>query len=551
MVRRDLSNPLAPTLAAAVLGAAYLVAAPETADMAAHTYRTWLWHQVGFATWNAQWYGGHHMAGYSLLYPPLAAVAGTRLVGVVAAVASVWLFAVLARRMAPTPGAGTLAAWLFLAGIMSNVVIGRMPFTLGVALAVGAWACARRSRVLAALLSLASVWTSPVAGVFLIVAAVAVLAGAHARGDRAGQGVDWWTAAALGGPAVAGGLAMAALFPEGGSDHFVGTAFWPMLLVSLGALALVDPTRRTALWAAGLYVAVLVAAFAFPNALGQNSLRPGLVLGPALLVLFARPGAPRYAVAAVAVVLLYLQWLPAVRAVEEARGDPSTAKAFHGEVLRFLDAHAKPGERLEVPLTRNHWEATYLAQDYPLARGWHRQLDRKVNPLFYDKKGLTAARYERWLRDNAVRWVALPDAPLDFSARQERQLLEADLPFLKLVHSSGDWKIWEVTGTEPPVTGPAKLTAAGADGFDLEASAAGWVLVRQHGTPYWTVTGGAGCVREDRDSGWTFVDVKRPGLLQVRARFSALGAVRHAPRCRDPKTVPAGFSTDSPPVSGR
>ena len=118
--------------------------------MAAHTYRTWLWHQVGFATWNAQWYGGHHMAGYSLLYPPLAAVLGTRLVGVVAAVAAVGLFAMLARRMAPTPGAGALAAWLFLGGVMSNVVIGRMPFTLGIALAVGAWACARRSRVAAA-----------------------------------------------------------------------------------------------------------------------------------------------------------------------------------------------------------------------------------------------------------------------------------------------------------------------------------------------------------------------------------------------------------------
>ena len=105
--------------------------------MAAHTYRTWLWDEVGFATWNAQWYGGHHMAGYSLLYPPLAALAGTRLVGVVAGVAAVGLFAVLARRRAPTPAAGALAAWLFLGGVMSNVVIGRMPFTLGIALAVG------------------------------------------------------------------------------------------------------------------------------------------------------------------------------------------------------------------------------------------------------------------------------------------------------------------------------------------------------------------------------------------------------------------------------
>src|SRR5215213_1820428 len=209
VVRRDLSHPLVPTLAAAAMGAAYLIAAPETADMAAHTYRTWLWHESGFATWNAQWYGGHHMAGYSLLYPPLAAVAGTRLVGVVAAVAAVGLFAVLARRMAPTPAAGALAAWLFLGGVMSNVVIGRMPFTLGIALAVGAWACARRSRIAAAVLSLASVWASPVTGVFLCVAAVAMLAGARLPGDAEAEPADWRTALALGGPAIAGGLAMA------------------------------------------------------------------------------------------------------------------------------------------------------------------------------------------------------------------------------------------------------------------------------------------------------------------------------------------------------
>ena len=86
---------------------------------------------------------------------------------------------------------------------------------------------------------------------------------------------------------------MAALFPEGGADHFTATAFWPMLLICLGALALVDPSRRTALWASAIYVAILVAAFAFPNSLGQNALRPGVIIGPALLVLFARPRAPR------------------------------------------------------------------------------------------------------------------------------------------------------------------------------------------------------------------------------------------------------------------
>jgi hypothetical protein len=492
------------------------------------------------------------MAGYSLLYPPLAALAGTRLVGVLAGVAAVGLFAVLARRMAPTPATGALASWLFLGGVMSNVWIGRMPFTLGIALAVAAWACARRSRAAAALLSLASVWASPVAGVFLCVAAVAMLAGARLGRGTEREPADWRTALALGGPAVAGGLAMALLFPEGGSDHFVGTAFWPMLLVCLGALALVDPSRRTAIWAAAIYVAILVAAFVIPNSLGQNALRPGVVLGPALLVLFARPRAPRAAIVVVAVALLYLQWLPAVRAVEEARGDPSTAAAFHQEVLDFLETRARPGERLEVPLTRNHWEATFLAQDYPLARGWHRQLDRKVNPVFYDRdRPLTVERYEQWLRKNAVRWVALPNAPLDFSARIERGLLLADLPYLKPVHRSPRWQIWEVDDPEPPVSGGARLTAAGADGFDLEATKAGTVIVRQHGTPYWTIASGDGCVSEDHDTGWTRVDVRRPGMVRVRARFSAAAALRREPRCGSSPGGPLRTSAVSPPVGSR
>ena len=227
MPRRDLTHPVVPTLAATAFCAVYLIVAPETADMAGHTYRAWLWHQTGFALWNAQWYGGHHVAGYSLLYPPLAAVAGTRLVGVVAAIAAVWLFARLARRRAASPAAGALAAWLFLAGVMSNVVIGRMPFTLGLALAVAAWVCARRSLWGAAALSLLSVWSSPVCGVFLIVAAAAVLAGAHPREESPRRRADWPTAVALGVPAIAGGLIMALLFPEGGADHFVASAFWP------------------------------------------------------------------------------------------------------------------------------------------------------------------------------------------------------------------------------------------------------------------------------------------------------------------------------------
>ena len=130
------------------------------------------------------------------------------------------------------------------------------------------------------------------------------------------------------------------------------------------------------------------------------------------------------------VALLYLQWLPAVRAVAEAHGDPSTTEAFFADPRAFLEGVVQPGERVEVAFTHNHWEAAHLASVVPLARGWERQLDEKANPLFYDGRPLTAERYHRWLRDSGVRWVALPDAPLDYSAQAEARLLEAAPPYL-------------------------------------------------------------------------------------------------------------------------
>ena len=73
---------------AAVLAAAYLVLAPPSADLAAQDYRATL----GLVLWDYGWYGGHHMPGYSVLFPPLAALLGPRLVGALSAVAAAWLF---------------------------------------------------------------------------------------------------------------------------------------------------------------------------------------------------------------------------------------------------------------------------------------------------------------------------------------------------------------------------------------------------------------------------------------------------------------------------
>jgi hypothetical protein len=511
-LRRAFVHPLAPILGIALAAVVYVQWAPATADMAAHTYRAWLFQNEGLTVWNAQWYGGHHVLGYSLLFAPLTVWPGPDWVGAVSAVAAVALFGPLARRAAgDRPLAAAGATWLFALGVLANLVIGRMPFTLGIALAVGAWACAERSgarwRAGAVVAALGSVLASPVAGAFLLLAAVARLAG----GGRA----QLARAAVLALPVLIGGAALAILFPEGGSDRFVASAFWPMLIVSAAGVALLAPARRSWRIAGALYLVLLAAAFVIPSPFGQNALRLPVLLGPAALLLAPRAGVPALARVGVGVVLVYLAWLPAVRAVSEAHGDPSTSAAFWEAPREFLAGAARPGERVEVAFTRNHWEAAYLATAVQLARGWERQLDEKANPIFYDGDALTPRRYHRWLRNNAVRWVALPDAPLDYSARAEAQLVARQPAFLRLAHSSPGWKIYEVRDTEPPASDGARVTAAGPTSFDVVTTARPTV-VRQRFTPYWRSDGA--CVTRTPD-GWTRVAPVRAGAVRVRARF--------------------------------
>ena len=85
--------------------------------------------------------------------------------------------------------------------MLSNVFIGRMPFLLGIALGLGAWMCARRRKhVGAGVLALASMWASPVAGVYVLLGAAALAAG----GGRDAVKPALWLAL----PSLAGGIVM-------------------------------------------------------------------------------------------------------------------------------------------------------------------------------------------------------------------------------------------------------------------------------------------------------------------------------------------------------
>lgn len=475
----------APVAATALAALAVLIAAPAVADMAAHTYRAELWAREGFVVWNAHWYGGHHVPGYSLLFPPLGAWLDPRVVGGLAAVAAVWLFS----RITPHRGAN----WLFASGVVANLVAGRMPFVLGVAFAVAAWRATdfaltgnsstrTRNSWLGGALAAGATLASPVAGLFLMLVAVARPAG------------RWW----LIGPAGAAGVTLGVLFPEGGTERFVASAFWPMFALSLVAVALLAGRWRAA---AALNAALLLAAFLLPTPMGQNAVRIGALLLPVALVL----GAPRIRPALVVVAaLVYLQWLPAFRAVEEAHGDPSVHAAYYDEVRDVVG-----NRRTEVVFTRNHWEAAHLAETTPIARGWERQVDRKHNELFYEGR-LDALTYRAWLEENGIAFVALPDAELDYSATAEAALLESAVAGLREVHRSSRWRIWAVEPT-PPMLG-----ARAPDQFSV-GGAAGLIRTGERWTRYWRVESGPARLRRDGDR--LTVELTRPGRAVVAARL--------------------------------
>ena len=145
--------------------------------------------------------------------------------------------------------------------------------------------------------------------------------------------------------------------------------------------------------------------------------------------------------------------------------------------------------------------------------------------------GLTAVGYARWLREQAVSYVALPDTELDPSSAREGALIRKGLPYLHEVFASRHWRIYAVAGASAIATGPGRLTSLGHESFALQASARGSFVVRVHYTRYWTVTRGSGCVAR-APGGWTRVLARAPGELTVRASFSLSRALGDVGACR-------------------
>ena len=473
---------------AAVLALLVVVMGWRGSDLPAQLFRVELFRRDGFVLWDSQWFAGHPTLDYSVLSPAVGALTGPIALGAACGIASAFLFHRLVHRAF---GASALMGSIWFAtSTVTNLVVGRVTFALGLTFALGALVALQRRRVwTAAVVALLCALASPVAGLFL-----AIAGGAWGLARTSERTAAWL----VGGIAVAPVIIIAVAFPSPGTQPYELWAFaCDLALCALFCLLLPDRFRGLR-WGAAVYGIVLTGTYIFASPLGGNVSRLNqYAAGPLLAcALWERR---RWIVAAVAIPLLFWQWFPTFDTITRAQNDPSTHRAYYQPLLRHLASQPPTLGRLEIPATYRHWETAYVAPGLSLARGWERQLDYAYDGQFYNGT-LTAAGYRTWLAENSVEYVALPDAQLDSSSTVEARLLRNGQPYLHPIWDNAHWQVWRFSGYRGLVDGPARVESVTADSFTIDVSRPGNVTVHIHASPHWAVDG-AGCTATSPD-GW-------------------------------------------------
>src|ERR1700757_310653 len=175
MVRRHplVSEALLSAAAAASVAAALAWLGPPGTDFAAHAYQRTVFLEHGFTLWNNFWYAGRYsFITYSLVYYPLAALLGIRLLAVATvALAALAFVVVLWHEWGPTARWSSRTFAVVWAGIVLSAAF---PFALGFALALLAiWSLQAGARWRFAAFAALTLAASPLAFLLLVV----VLAG--------------------------------------------------------------------------------------------------------------------------------------------------------------------------------------------------------------------------------------------------------------------------------------------------------------------------------------------------------------------------------------
>jgi hypothetical protein len=507
--------------------------APPAGDLAAHEYQRALFLGHGFALWDNFWYAGRYaFVGYSVLYYPLAALLGIRLLAVLAAAVAAGAFAVLLQREW-----GPAANWAVraFAVVWSGVVItAEYPFSLGVTLALLALVAFRSGRRwVGAGLTLLVLAASPVALVLLAVVLVGVAVAR--RAPLRGRVVPALALAAAAGTE----LVVLRLFPFGGAQSFPTLSMAGALAFCAIGFACTLRLERARLlrFVFATYAITVVFVYVVPSGLGDNVARLRFFAVPlALLVLALRRWRP--VKVSVAVLALALSWNVTPLAASWARGnqDVTDRAALWRAPVSYLRANLRPGYRVEAVDTADHWPAYYLAiAKIPLARGWFRQDDFPFDAILYRHRTLAPAQYLGWLRRLGVAYVVLTRSPPDYSSRAEKRLVRSGRTDLRRVFSTRSVSIYAVPQPRQIVSGPGEpsVLAFKESRLVVRVSRGGTYDLAVRWSPYWQAS--TGCLLPSSD-GMVELRTRRPATVRIAFDVNASSLLAafagQRPRCR-------------------
>jgi hypothetical protein len=499
--RHDLAREALLCAAAAAIVAALLAwLGPPGSDLAAHAYQRTIFIEHGFTLWNNFWYAGRYsFITYSLLYYPLAAWLGIKLLAVATiALAALAFSAIVWREWGAASRWSSRSFAVVWAGIVLSAAF---PFALGIALALLAiWALQRGNRWRFAALAALTLAASPVAFLLLAIVVVAI-----ALARRRWSWVPFAAIALVGLTEVV----LWRLFPGGGNYPFslaelaAGVVFCTLGLVCTWRVESLRPLR----FVFALYLVALVTSYLVPSALGENIARLRYVAIPlAVLIFSVRRWRPLPL--ALGALVLAVSWNVSPLAASFANGqaDTTAKKSSWVPAIDFLRANMDSDYRVEAVDTSAHWASVYLAEaGIPIARGWFRQDDFPQNEVLYSKLGARA--YLAWLRGLGVEYVVLTNAPPDYGARAEAALLRSGHSGLGPVFRTRTLTIYAVPYPRAIVTGPGApmLLRLTQSRIRLSVSQGGTYRLAVRWSPYWHASDG--CLSKGQD-----------GMMRLRTR---------------------------------
>ncbi len=512
-IRRE---ALLSAAAAAAIAALLAWLGPPGSDLAAHAYQRAVFLQHGFSLWNNFWYAGRYsFVTYSVLYYPLAALLGIRLLAVATIATAALAFAVvLGRQWGATARWSSRTFAVVWAGIVLSAAF---PFALGVAFALLAlWALQGRRHWRFAALAALTLAASPVA--FLLLALVLASLALPQRRDTRRLVAPAVTIGAVGAIEVL----LWRAFPGGGRYPFSLAELVPALVFCGIGVVVTWRVERARLLRPFfvVYAVACVVVFLVPSAIGENIARMRFAAIPfAVLALSLRAFRPRWMTAVVLALAISWNVTPLAASYVKGTADTASSEALWQPAVAYLHAHLTPGYRVEAVDTTGHWDAVYLPRaDIPLARGWFRQDDFPENALLYSRLGPRA--YRSWLRSLGVRYVVYWRGPVDYSARGEERLLLSGRSGLRPVFGTRHLLVYELPHARPILTGPGARRVLGLTQTRVRVrlDARGVYRLAVRYSPYWQAT--SGCVLKGRD-GMVRLAVPRPSTVALRFQVNA------------------------------